>query len=91
MSALLERPDRPAPVLVAGDYAQGSRARRGERMDHLFEQRCDWITTYGRAGHLAVFPWGESGGQGEGEGAVNAAEAIDQLLRSLTGEPAEGE
>jgi hypothetical protein len=44
-----------------------------------------------RAGHVAVFPWGESGGQGDGEGAINAAEAIDRLLRSLTGEPAEAE
>jgi non-ribosomal peptide synthetase-like protein len=43
-----------AAVLVAADYAQGSRARRGERLDHAFEERCDWIATYGRAGHLAV-------------------------------------
>jgi non-ribosomal peptide synthetase-like protein len=45
--------DGPA-VLVAADYAQGSRARRGERLDHVFEERCDWMRSYGRAGHLAV-------------------------------------
>ncbi|WP_433273172.1 Pls/PosA family non-ribosomal peptide synthetase [Pseudonocardia xinjiangensis] len=45
--------DGPA-VLVASDHAQGSRARRGERLDHVFEERCDWMRTYGRAGHLAV-------------------------------------
>ncbi len=41
-------------MLVAEDYAQGSRARRGERLDHVFEERCDWMRSYGRAGHLAV-------------------------------------
>jgi hypothetical protein len=44
-----------------------------------------------RSGHLAVFPWGESGGLGDPETAINAAEAIDQLVRSLTGEAAEPE
>ena len=40
-------PDGPA-VLVAADYAQGSRARRGERLDHVFEERTDWMREYGR-------------------------------------------
>jgi non-ribosomal peptide synthetase-like protein len=41
-------------VLVAEGEAQGWRTRRGERLDHVFEERCDWIRQYGRAGHLAV-------------------------------------
>ncbi len=41
-----------------------------------------------RQGHFAVFPWGEPAGLGDSE-AINAAEAIDQLLRSLTGEAIE--
>jgi hypothetical protein len=44
-----------------------------------------------RSGRLAMFPWGESSGHGDSEGAINAAEAIDQVVRSLTGEPAEPE
>ena len=48
-----DRPDGPA-VLVATDYAQGSRARRGERLDHVFEERVDWMRDYGRTEHLAV-------------------------------------
>ncbi len=60
MTATLQEPgsrtgrrDGPA-VLVAPDYAQGSRARRGERLDHVFAERVDWMRTYGRADHLAV-------------------------------------
>ncbi|MDT7673535.1 MAG: hypothetical protein QOD82_1437, partial [Pseudonocardiales bacterium] len=41
-------------VLVAEGEAQGWRTRKGERLDHVFEERCDWIRQYGRAGHLAV-------------------------------------
>src|SRR3954454_16447211 len=41
-------------VLVAEDEAQGHRTRKNERLDHVFEEKCDWITQYGRAGHLAV-------------------------------------
>ncbi|MGH3934118.1 MAG: AMP-binding protein, partial [Pseudonocardiaceae bacterium] len=41
-------------ILVGADFAQGSRWRQGERLDHVFEQRCDWIQTYGRAEALAV-------------------------------------
>ncbi|GEL24709.1 hypothetical protein PSU4_36630 [Pseudonocardia sulfidoxydans NBRC 16205] len=57
----LQEPDAPptaasdAPaLLVAADYAQGSRARTGERLDHVFEEQADWMRAYGRAGHLAV-------------------------------------
>ena len=50
---LTSSPDGPA-ILVAADYAQGSRARRGERLDHVFEERCDWMRNYGRTEHLAV-------------------------------------
>ena len=57
----LQEPDAPptaasdAPaLLVAADYAQGSRARAGERLDHVFEEQADWMRAYGRAGHLAV-------------------------------------
>ncbi|HTF49976.1 MAG TPA: Pls/PosA family non-ribosomal peptide synthetase [Pseudonocardia sp.] len=41
-------------VLVAEGEAQGWRTRKGERLDHVFEARCDWIREYGRAGQLAV-------------------------------------
>jgi non-ribosomal peptide synthetase-like protein len=41
-------------VLVAQDFAQGSRWRRGERLDHVFEEQCDWTKAYGRAKALAV-------------------------------------
>jgi hypothetical protein len=44
-----------------------------------------------RSGRIATFPWGESGGPSDPEAAINAAEAIDQFVRSLTGEPAEPE
>ncbi|MBP2365565.1 Pls/PosA family non-ribosomal peptide synthetase [Pseudonocardia parietis] len=41
-------------VLVDRDQAQGRRVRRDERLDHLFEQRCDWVRSYGRPDRLAV-------------------------------------
>ncbi|MBO0848597.1 MAG: amino acid adenylation domain-containing protein, partial [Pseudonocardia sp.] len=41
-------------VLVAGDAAQGWRVRQDERLDHLFEERCDFIRRYGRPDQLAV-------------------------------------
>ncbi|MBO0873291.1 MAG: amino acid adenylation domain-containing protein [Pseudonocardia sp.] len=41
-------------VLVAEGEAQGWRTRREERLDHVFEERCDWLREYGRPGHLAV-------------------------------------
>jgi non-ribosomal peptide synthetase-like protein len=47
---------RPISDLVLVDHreAQGWRVRRGERLDHLFEERCDWGHRYGPAGQLAV-------------------------------------
>ncbi|MDN5920509.1 MAG: AMP-binding protein, partial [Pseudonocardia sp.] len=54
----IERPHSPAPVselvLVDQHEAQGWRVRRDERLDQLFEQRCDWIDRYGRADRPAV-------------------------------------
>ncbi len=48
----------PTPIsellLVDSHEAQGWRVRRDERLDHLFEQRCDWVSRYGRADKLAV-------------------------------------
>ncbi|GJF05641.1 non-ribosomal peptide synthetase [Pseudonocardia sp. D17] len=41
-------------VLVDQHEAQGWRVRHDERLDSIFEQRCDWIREYGRAGQLAV-------------------------------------
>ncbi|WP_181783274.1 AMP-binding protein, partial [Pseudonocardia pini] len=41
-------------VLVDRHEAQGWRVRRQERLDSVFEERCDWIREYGRAGQLAV-------------------------------------
>ena len=41
-------------VLVDQHEAQGWRVRQDERLDLLFEERCDWVRTYGRAGQLAV-------------------------------------
>jgi non-ribosomal peptide synthetase component F len=43
----------PELVLVA-EHAKGRRARRDERLDHVFEERCDWIDEYGRPDQLAV-------------------------------------
>ncbi|WP_445183372.1 AMP-binding protein [Pseudonocardia sp. Cha107L01] len=41
-------------VLFAEGEAQGHRTYDAERLDHVFEEKCDWITQYGRVGHLAV-------------------------------------
>ncbi|MFP5069518.1 Pls/PosA family non-ribosomal peptide synthetase [Pseudonocardia nantongensis] len=49
-----DRPPVSELVLVDRSQAQGRRTRRDERLDHLFEQACDWIRRYGRAGRLAV-------------------------------------
>jgi len=48
-----EQPTTALPVLVA-EQAQSRRTRRGERLDLVFEERCDWIREYGRPGQLAV-------------------------------------
>ncbi|WP_445183399.1 Pls/PosA family non-ribosomal peptide synthetase [Pseudonocardia sp. Cha107L01] len=54
MSTTAVSPSLSQFVLVAEGEAQGWRTRKGERLDHVFEERCDWIRQYGRAGHLAV-------------------------------------
>jgi amino acid adenylation domain-containing protein len=41
-------------VLVDRYEAQGWRVRTDERLDRLFEARCDWVRTYGRAGQPAI-------------------------------------
>jgi non-ribosomal peptide synthetase-like protein len=41
-------------VQVADDAPQGWRVRQDERLDQLFEERCDWIRRYGRPEQLAV-------------------------------------
>src|SRR3984957_9663747 len=41
--------------VVTGDSDDDSiRWRPGERLEHLFEERCDWLRHQGQAGHLAV-------------------------------------
>ena len=41
-------------VLTCDGYDDSIRWRPGERLEHLFEQRCDWLRRQGQAGHLAV-------------------------------------
>jgi non-ribosomal peptide synthetase component F len=41
-------------VLVDQHAPQGARVRQDERLDRLFEERCDWLLKHGRAGQLAV-------------------------------------
>jgi hypothetical protein len=41
-----------------------------------------------RAGHVATFAWGETSALDDPDVPVNAAEAIDLVLRALSGEPA---
>ena len=41
-------------VLVDQHAAQGWRVRQDERLDNLFEERCDWVSTYGAPGQFAV-------------------------------------
>ena len=47
-------PAPAGPVLVDHYEAQGWRVRQDARLDRVFEDRCDWVRTYGRAGQLAV-------------------------------------
>jgi non-ribosomal peptide synthetase-like protein len=49
-----ETPSIDQLVLVAEDAPHGYRNRQGERLDLLFEERCDWMLTYGGADRLAV-------------------------------------
>jgi hypothetical protein len=41
-------------VLTCDGYDDSIRWRPGERLEHLFEQRCDWLRRRGQAGHLVV-------------------------------------
>src|SRR5579864_7908927 len=41
-------------VLTSDGNDEGVRWRPGERLEHLFEERCDWLRRQGQAGHLAV-------------------------------------
>jgi hypothetical protein len=77
-------PPAPPPPTFAGTYASQPQALAPRTAQGAF-------ALVDRTGHVAVFPWGESGATAEPEGAMNAAEAIDQLLRVLTGEPADAE
>ena len=56
-----EEDDRPRSrswldgrVLTCNGYDDSIRWRPGERLEHLFEQRCDWLRRQGQAGHLVV-------------------------------------
>ncbi len=45
----------PAGVYLTDPYeVRDRRTPDDERLDHLFEARCDWVTAHGRVGHLAV-------------------------------------
>src|ERR1700759_5124608 len=41
-------------VVTGGSDDDSIRWRPGERLEHLFEERCDWLRRQGQAGHLAV-------------------------------------
>jgi non-ribosomal peptide synthetase-like protein len=41
-------------VLTCDGYDNSIRWRPGERLEHLFEQRCGWLRRQGQADHLAV-------------------------------------
>src|ERR1700733_3881934 len=56
-----EEDDRPGSrswldgrVLTCDGYDDAIRWRPGERLERLFEERCDWLRRQGQAGHLAV-------------------------------------
>ena len=42
-------------VLVCPGYEHAVRWRPGERLEQLFEQRCDWMQNAGRAGACRFF------------------------------------
>ncbi|MDT7590931.1 MAG: hypothetical protein QOH45_462, partial [Pseudonocardiales bacterium] len=61
MSTLLQEPNQAPdpgadgpPVLVAAGYPEGFRTVPGERLDHVFEERVDWMRAYENPDHLAV-------------------------------------
>ena len=41
-------------VLASADYDDSIRWREGDRLEWLFERRCDWLRRQGRGRHLAV-------------------------------------
>jgi non-ribosomal peptide synthetase-like protein len=41
-------------VLTSAGYDDSIRWREGDRLEWLFERRCDWLRRQGRGGHLAV-------------------------------------
>ncbi|MFC0112237.1 Pls/PosA family non-ribosomal peptide synthetase [Kibdelosporangium aridum] len=41
-------------VLVCAGYVHAVRWRDGERLEHLFEERCDWMWKNGQGDHVAV-------------------------------------
>ena len=47
-------------VLTCAGYDDAIRWRQGDRLEQLFERRCDWLRQDGRAGHLAVDADGET-------------------------------
>jgi non-ribosomal peptide synthetase-like protein len=46
-------------LLTCAGYGDEIRWRPGERLEQLFERRCDWFVRHGTAGHLAVDAGGE--------------------------------
>jgi non-ribosomal peptide synthetase-like protein len=64
-------------VLTCDGYDDSIRWRPGERLEHLFEQRCEWLRRQGQARHLAV---------DAGDGSLSYAELdarATQLARFL--------
>jgi non-ribosomal peptide synthetase-like protein len=67
-------------VLTCAGYDDSVRWRPGERLEQLFERRCDWLSRMGQRGHLAVDAL---------EGALSYREldaAANQLARFLVGQ-----
>ena len=64
-------------VLVCSGYEQVARWRDGERLEHLFEDRCDWLRSNGRGDQLAVDAGGVALTYGQLDGWAN------QLARYL--------
>ncbi len=71
------RPRVAEPAAVDPHSAQASPVGQDERLDSLFEQRCDWISANGRTGQLAV----DAGGQSLTYGQLDAR--ANQLARYL--------
>ena len=67
-------------VLTCDGYDDSIRWRAGERLEHLFEQRCDQLRGQGRASHLAVDAAGGSLSYPELDARAN------QLARFLIGQ-----